>query len=191
MKTCPKCGFETEDVTRDCPRCGLIFAKFEEAQRRRAEKIEPPEPEPEPEPPPEPEPETIPEEEIHSLPSEEPPPPPPPPKRPIIQAVVKPILDCPACHTSSSMMQAEISKFPPLVRFLGNIVSILTAIGLIILVIQFFAVIVTKGAGLLFLIGPILAGVIVTILLGILSSIALSKRKVYKCNYCGYIIERD
>jgi uncharacterized membrane protein YvbJ len=32
MKICPKCGFENELVTPDCLKCGVIFAKVEQAR---------------------------------------------------------------------------------------------------------------------------------------------------------------
>jgi hypothetical protein len=32
MKTCPKCGFKNEPTTPECLKCGMIFAKVEQAR---------------------------------------------------------------------------------------------------------------------------------------------------------------
>ena len=34
---CPNCGKETEGSPLECEKCGLIFSKYEAAQRRKAE----------------------------------------------------------------------------------------------------------------------------------------------------------
>jgi hypothetical protein len=34
---CPKCGYAQEDGAVECQKCGIIFAKFERLQRRRAQ----------------------------------------------------------------------------------------------------------------------------------------------------------
>lgn len=90
---CPKCSFEQPDSNVECPKCGIIIARFKQTQARRAEmaaaKAAPP-------PPPPPEPEPM-EEVAEAVPYEEEPasggdpfaararagatPPPPPPPR--------------------------------------------------------------------------------------------------------------
>lgn len=40
MPTCPKCGFKNErPQATDCPKCGLIYAKFQKAQKDEARHI--------------------------------------------------------------------------------------------------------------------------------------------------------
>ncbi len=46
MIKCPACGFAQEDSVTDCPRCGIVFAKFYARATNHAEPPPPPEEEP-------------------------------------------------------------------------------------------------------------------------------------------------
>jgi len=36
---CPKCGFEFEEESYECPHCGIVFARWEEHQEKKAENL--------------------------------------------------------------------------------------------------------------------------------------------------------
>lgn len=36
---CPKCGFEIEEEAYECPHCGIVFARWEEHQEKKAENL--------------------------------------------------------------------------------------------------------------------------------------------------------
>ena len=200
MKVCPKCGFEVSEDLKECPRCGIIFSKYLELQKQKHEEpdpiqeIEPEfeiELEHEDEIEPEIEPELEPDSSIEETPVTE--------KGFSYSAIqrqfgekTKPVLDCFACKSEKTMVQAEIPKYSPAIRALGHAVSVVTAIGIIFLIFSLVSIFTNKitDVSLLILGGPLITGIVIVLALGLLSGAALSKRKVYKCQYCGYIIDR-
>jgi hypothetical protein len=113
-------------------------------------------------------------------------------------------LDCNACKKEKSMSPAMISKMSPIVVFIGWIIALPSILGVFISGVLFVAVLnahatvqtssqaeaagASLGAGLG--IGMAIFLAIISLLGGLLGYILIMKKKVFKCGFCGFIIDR-
>jgi hypothetical protein len=172
MNACPKCGHEVSESQEECPRCGLIFSKYK-----------PPEPWIETE---------IPEEAaLDSKDFEDTAP--SPEEKTLTTSSDKPILafDCPACKSEKAMIPEKIAKHSKSTQFFGHIVNIICLIVGIIFLVYLYRVFMAPDIVFIASLGPMAFLFISMSILGFISKAALAKRKVYKCQTCGYILERD
>ena len=115
-------------------------------------------------------------------------------------------LDCSACKQEQSMEAAKVKRFGGVVRLIGYIIAIPSAIGVIIAIIGFLttgavtqeamsgaqtgveeagvALGAAVGFGFNFFLG------IAFLVGGLVGWLLLLKRKVYKCGNCGFILDR-
>ena len=100
-------------------------------------------------------------------------------------------LDCQACKSSQSMRKAQIPRFTGLLRFIGFLIALPSALGVIFAVMTFVGTI--GGGG-----GVAVMGVGISMFIGLSSLVGgligwflLMKKKVFKCVNCGYVMERD
>lgn len=116
-------------------------------------------------------------------------------------------LNCSACNSPLSMEPKKISKFSGIVQFIGYLIAIPSAIGVIISIVMFFsmgsatnevmstaqsnaeqagaAIGATIGFGFSLFVG------FCSLVGGLIGWLLIMKKKVYKCSNCGYIIDRD
>jgi hypothetical protein len=102
------------------------------------------------------------------------------------------LLDCGACKESQAMEATVVPRFAQFIRFLGYLIVAPSVLGLLIASGLFIWDVVGALEGhepafvmlLAFAIG------ISSLLGGLVGWLLLSKRKVYKCAHCGFILER-
>jgi hypothetical protein len=115
-------------------------------------------------------------------------------------------LDCSACKSEKTMKAAEIARFHGIVRVIGYVIVVPSVIGIIFSIIMFMAagsasseVMSTTqssaaqagaamgtaiGVGFAFFMGCM------SLVSGLVGWILLLKKKVFKCNVCGFILDR-
>lgn len=107
------------------------------------------------------------------------------------------VLDCNACRSERSMSATTVPKFGTIVRLIGRILLIPSFIGFAAAVLMLVAsgqvsrsdpsdAALNTGIGFalfLFIAIPSLVG-------GLLGWLLLMQRKVYKCERCGFVLDR-
>jgi hypothetical protein len=96
-------------------------------------------------------------------------------------------LDCSACKEEKSMEETKVKKFSRVLRVIGYIIAIPSAIGIIFGIIMLEAGAAFGGAiadsTSLFIGSVSLVG-------GLIGWLLLMKKKVFKCSNCGFILDR-
>ena len=116
------------------------------------------------------------------------------------------MVDCSVCKTSNSMTAKKVPKSSLFVRFIGYLIMIPSIVCLLISLSTFFsgcsttsemmevaqsdaelagiAIATTAGFGFSVFIG------MSSLVSGFIGWVLLMKKKVFKCNICGYIMDR-
>lgn len=114
-------------------------------------------------------------------------------------------LDCNACKTPNSMTRTKVAKFSSVVRFIGQLLLIPSFLGIAFAILVFMSFIfvtiqipnsnneaekagqaIGLGISILF---SVTVGII-SLVGGLVGWLLLLNRNVYKCQRCGFIIER-
>jgi len=173
---CPKCSSEIKGGSAECPRCGVIIEKHLAARRRKAVEAK--------------------RERENEKRKERPAPSPPlPPKKPPRH----PRVDCPACKTSQSMVATQIPRFSAPVRLVGYIIALPSVVGMAsaaLLVIVTTANVssvahngaAAGGSGLSYAVAVMVA--VASLASGLLGWLLIMKKKVFKCEACGFVMDR-
>lgn len=98
-------------------------------------------------------------------------------------------LDCQACKNEATMVKTKINKFSDVIRAIGVILVIPSILGLIWAWSIFYTGNVNNTMGIGFVAALIVA--VPSFVSGLLGWLLLSTRKVFKCSYCGFILDRD
>lgn len=101
------------------------------------------------------------------------------------------LLDCGACKAVQAMKKDKIPRFSPLLRLIGFIIALPSAIGVSMAFLAWLGMIGSGDPGArafgavisIFVAGLSLVG-------GVLGWFLLMKKNVYRCTRCGYIIDR-
>ena len=117
-----------------------------------------------------------------------------------------PIIDCSACKTAASMSPTEVPRFGEFIRFLGYLIVTPSVLGFA------FSILVVFGVGkansdlagrfaepgfhagvaigsTIGVLGALFFGA-VSLVGGLVGYLLLTKRKVFRCRVCGFILER-
>lgn len=116
-------------------------------------------------------------------------------------------LNCKACESKHTMKPTKVRKMSPIVAFIGWLMTIPSILGLLFALLLFISSIMTgsdsgmenmdapealgTAIGLGIGIGASLLIGISSLIGGLIGYILIMKKKVYKCELCGYIIDRD
>jgi len=163
--SCPKCEFKRNPGAVECPRCGIIFEKYEQIQKRKAQ-----------------------QQKEQKLKKEEAPPAPPDIEPfPIFpEPKVIPHLNCNACGSKETMAPTKIYKFSGIVQLIGRLIVIPSICGVffaVMLMISAGATPISVGLAVFIAAGSLISGLIGWLL--------IMKKKVFKCASCGFILDRD
>lgn len=117
------------------------------------------------------------------------------------------LLNCKACESKNSMEPTKVRKMSPIVAFIGWLLTIPSIFGILIALMIFISSMsvgagsemqnmsdvdaVGTAIGLSIGIGASLLIGISSLIGGLLGYLLIMKKKVYKCEVCGYIIDRD
>jgi len=98
-------------------------------------------------------------------------------------------LDCQACKKEKSMMSVSISKFGGLIRVIGWILALPSIISIALAVSYLIYAIVGQynPAAVLIMFGTWVA---LSLVSGLIGYLLISKKKVWKCTYCGFVMDR-
>ncbi len=128
------------------------------------------------------------------------------PTAPIITSTIDQIrLDCSACKTTASMTATKVGKFGDIVRVIGGILLVPSFLGMALAALTFVSTIMGTasmpsarsdaeeagraiGFGMVFIFTVVVG--VGSLVGGLLGWLLLSNRKVYKCQNCGFIIDR-
>ncbi|MDQ3748043.1 MAG: hypothetical protein M3367_03345 [Acidobacteriota bacterium] len=114
-------------------------------------------------------------------------------------------IDCSACRTCASMFPTKVPRFSGIVRVIGVILLIPSILGLIFSAIMLFGVVIggagmpaaqsdaeALGAGAAFVMfgGFALITGVISLVSGLLGWLLLLTRKVFKCQRCGFVMDR-
>ena len=106
-------------------------------------------------------------------------------------------LNCQSCNTEKSMIATKVSKFGGIVKLIGWLIAIPSALGVVICIISAFMVAGQPGDSQADQVGKGGAEVVffflggVSLVGGLIGWILISKKKVFKCTVCGSIKDRD
>ncbi len=101
-------------------------------------------------------------------------------------------LNCKACDGVKTMIGTEINRFSSVVVIIGWIIAIPSILGILFSLLSVVVYLSSSsdtlalglGVGLSIILG------ILSLISGLLGYILIMKKKVYKCNVCGFIIDR-
>lgn len=113
-----------------------------------------------------------------------------------------PKLNCQACGGQHTMQPTQVSKMSPVVIVIGWLIAIPSILGVLFAVLLFAIGLIGAGqadpgaegaAGMaVFLSGGTAACIgISSLISGLVGYLLIMKKKVWKCNQCGYHIDRD
>jgi chromosome segregation ATPase len=91
-------------------------------------------------------------------------------------------LDCSACKSIKTMQADQIPRFNELIRLIGFIITIPAIIGVIV------SLLMASTGGFGIFIGVIGSGS--SLVGGLIGWLLLSKKNVYKCSVCNFILDR-
>jgi len=108
------------------------------------------------------------------------------------------LIDCHACKMEGGMSPCSVPKFSQVMRLIGFIIAVPSAIGMAVSVIVCINVILQGGSlGLSGSSGGAAVGVVMGIVFFCISLVSgaigwflLGKKKVFKCVRCGFILDR-
>lgn len=102
------------------------------------------------------------------------------------------LLDCGACKTAQAMEATAVPRFGRFIRFLGFLIVTPSLIGLAIaaLLLIYEVVGTVQGHEPAFALFGALAIAFPALLGGLVGWLLLTKRKVYKCRLCGFVLDR-
>lgn len=167
-KSCPKCGFKRNPDAVECPRCGIIFEKYEQIQRRKDKELKNEEAPPA----------SHDIEPFHVF--QEP------------QAI--PHLNCNACGSKKTLAPTRIYKFGGIIRFIGYLIVIPSICGVFfagILILIAFAGVASSGSAAIMGLGLAVFVAAGSLISGLIGWLLIMKKKVFKCTSCGFILDRD
>jgi ribosomal protein L44E len=203
MSKCPKCGNELQEDATECIHCGIIIKKYLEAQKKARAKKEA-----------ELAAKRKAEAEAQTKKAARAPVRngagaqgtlgKPAPNRPIPTRNLR--LDCNACKSEQSMVATRIPRFPSLIRLIGYIIAAPSAMGVAFAGLL-FVVSITQvagentqsmseaaaagaaiGTGISITIALVIAAV--SLVGGLIGWLLIMKKKVFRCEVCGYILDR-
>lgn len=103
-------------------------------------------------------------------------------------------LDCQACKKAKSMTATSVPKFGGLVRVVGWIISIPSLLSVAIFGWSCVTLVAESepgqeaGAGMAMFVAIILMAA--AMVSGVIGYLLLGNRNVYKCRYCGFLLDR-
>lgn len=114
-------------------------------------------------------------------------------------------IDCQTCRTSGSMLKTTVPRFSGIIRVIGVILVIPSILGMVISALSFIfyligisqrpaqttnaggdVVVMATGIAVVFLGGIFIASLVS----GLLGYLLLLNRKVFKCQRCGFVLDR-
>jgi hypothetical protein len=110
-------------------------------------------------------------------------------------------LDCNACKSEQAMQATKVSRFSGIVRLIGYIFVVPSVYIVIMNIVKMFRVAwsISSAAGTVtgaeetavkIAVGGCVIMVIIFLVTGLIGGIFFMKKKVFKCDKCGYIIDR-
>ena len=109
-------------------------------------------------------------------------------------------LNCQACGGEKTMKPAKVSKMSPVVQVIGWLLTIPSILGILFSGFIFLSSLLATGtaedpsvggAALVAGTGTAVCTALSSLIGGLLGYILIMKKKVWKCNQCGYHIDRD
>ena len=114
-------------------------------------------------------------------------------------------LDCSACKTNGSMFATKVARFSDIVRIIGGILLVPSFLGMGFAALMVLSTVMSTasmpaarsdaedagraiGFGIAFIFTFVVG--IVSLVGGLLGWLLLANRKVYKCQNCGFILDR-
>ncbi len=132
----------------------------------------------------------------------------PPPKKTKVRPRISglPKIDCGACKAEGAMGATKTPRFGSFIRFIGYIFVIPSVLGVLFAILVFFSTsmatsdVMQQSSEAAFQTGAAIGGAMgigfslfigaSSLVGGLIGYLLLTKKKVFRCNICGYILDR-
>ena|ERR1035437_1403285 len=98
-------------------------------------------------------------------------------------------IDCSVCKTERTMQATNVPRMNAVVRVIGALLLIPSLLGIMMSIVTFIGLSTTGGGSSLGVITILFVGV-PSFVFGLLGWLLVGTKKVFKCQRCGFILDR-